>query len=120
MGDDTKARLLWFAIGLVAVYAAVIWAAVTAIGLDQLMTDEGFYRFCVAALAASPLALARVARGRLLLAAVAAGCAITVLLRLARGEASSVGLAFAVVFLAVLLVVELGVSRWERRAAGER
>jgi hypothetical protein len=118
--EKINPRLLAFGLFLVTIYAVVIAATVAHIGDERMSTDEGFYRFCAIALAASPLALAalvltRLATGRLLLVMVAAGSCITVLLRISRGEATSQGLAFSGVFLAVLLIIEIAVSRRERQ-----
>ena len=113
-----KSRLLWIGILLIALYTAIIASLLAYIGIPGVLTPEGFARFCAVALATSPLAIAslvlmRVALGRFLLAAIAAGSSITVLVRIARGEASVPGIAFAFGFLLVLLVIELIAARWD-------
>ena len=121
---DMKPRLQWAGLGLIALYAAILAVAVAWIGVDRLVDAGGFYRFCVVALAASPVALvalvlSRLARGRSLTALLAAACSLLVLVRMARGEATGAGIEFAIAFLVVLFVVELAVSRWERGRAPE-
>jgi hypothetical protein len=122
MLDGERSRLQWIGLGLIGLYAIVIAAAIAWIGPDLLVTADGFYRFTAVALAASPLALvaftlSRLARGRSMTATLAAACSLLLLLRMARGEATAGGILFALAFLVVLLVLELAISRWERKRA---
>ena len=103
---DRNPRLQWIGLGLIALYAAIVATTIGWVGADRLTQPDGFAQFCDVALAASPIAVAalvltRLARGRGLTAVLAAACSLLLLARMVRGEASSAGIGFAVVFLVV-------------------
>jgi hypothetical protein len=107
---------------LIALYSIIVAGTIFDVGPEQVVRPPGFYRFVTVAGIASPLALAslvatRAALGPLVTGAVAAGCTITLLIRIARSEATPQGIVFTLVFVAVVLAVELAVAAYDRRHA---